>query len=283
MSSFVKTDTILDQIMARKVEAIAQQRAEMRAEPYIEAMMIDGAGNAEPTHDFAGRLRKLAARGKMALIAEVKKASPSKGVLIDDFDPQALAEIYADNGATAISVLTDEPFFQGSLDHLEIVRQAVNLPILRKDFVIDPIQIYEARQAGADAVLLIVMALTDTQLTNLYGLITGLGMDALIEVHNEAELERALTIGATLIGVNNRDLRTFHEDLETTARVAARVPSHVTLVAESAIRTPDDVRRMGDLGAHAVLVGEGLVKAGNIGAQVRQFSTQPRGSRTPTL
>ncbi|MDZ4764393.1 MAG: indole-3-glycerol phosphate synthase TrpC [Chloroflexota bacterium] len=281
MSSFVKTDTILDQILARKVEQIAGQRAEMREELYIEALLIDAAGNADPALDFAGTLRKIAARGKMALIAEVKKASPSKGVLMEKFDPEALATTYADNGAAAISVLTDEPFFQGSLEHLEIVREAVAIPILRKEFVIDPIQIYEAREAGADAVLLIVMALTDTQLNNLYGLITGLGMDALIEVHNEAELERALAIGATLIGVNNRDLRTFQEDLNTTARVAARVPTNVTLVAESAIRTPDDVRRMGDLGAHAVLVGEGLVKAGNIAAQVRQFSTQPRGTRTP--
>lgn len=280
MTSFVKTDTILDKILTQKVEDITAQRAEMRDEPYIEAMLIDSAGNADPALDFAGALRQENKRGRVALIAEVKKASPSKGVLIENFDPESLAETYAGNGAAAISVLTDETFFQGSLDHLELVRSTVEIPILRKEFVIDPIQVYEARAAGADAVLLIVMALSDTQLTNLYGLITGLGMSALIEVHNEAELDRALAIGATLIGVNNRDLRTFHEDLDTTARVAARVPSNVTLVAESAIRTPDDVRRMGDLGAHAVLVGEGLVKADNIAAQVRQFSSQPKGKRT---
>lgn len=276
MSQYVKTDTILDRILENKAAEIARLREEMRDEPWLHADLIDSAGNAPPPLDFAGALR----RGEqIALIAEIKKASPSKGVLIEDFDPETLAEIYAENGAAAISVLTDERFFQGSLEHLEIVRETVDLPLLRKDFIIDPLQVYQARAAGADAVLLIVMALTDAQLVNLHGLITGLGMAALVEVHNEAELERAVNAGATLIGVNNRDLRTFHEDLETTARIAGRLPSGVTLVAESAIRTPDDVRRMGELGAHAVLVGEGLVKAGDIGAQVRQFSSQVRGKR----
>lgn len=276
MTQYVKTDTILDRILENKAAEIARLREEIRDEPWLHADLIDSAGNAPPPLDFADALR----RGEqVTLIAEIKKASPSKGVLIDDFDPEALAALYAENGAAAISVLTDEQFFQGSLDHLEIVRETVNLPLLRKDFIIDPLQVYQARVAGADAALLIVMALTDAQLVNLHGLITGLGMAALVEVHNEAELERALNAGATLIGVNNRDLRTFHEDLDTTARVASRLPSGVTLVAESAIRTPDDVRRMGELGAHAVLVGEGLVKAGDIGAQVRQFSNQARSKR----
>src|SRR5690606_18372927 len=146
-----------------------------------------------------------------------------------------------------------------------------------KDFIIDEYQVYKGRAAGADTMLLIVMALTDSQLATLHKLIQELGMAALVEVHNEAELERALKVGATLIGVNNRDLKTFHEDLETTARVAKRIPSDVTLVAESAIRSADDVRRMGELGAHAVLVGEGLVKADNIASKVREFSSQPRG------
>ncbi len=276
MTQYVKTDTILDRILENKAAEIARLREKIRDEPWLHADLIDSAGNAPPPLDFVGALR----RGQyVALIAEIKKASPSKGVLIDDFDPEALAALYAENGAAAISVLTDERFFQGSLDHFEMVRETVDLPLLRKDFIIDPLQVYQARAAGGDAVLLIVMALTDAQLVNLHGLITGLGMAALVEVHNETELTRALNAGATLIGVNNRDLRTFHEDLDTAARVASRLPSGVTLVAESAIRTPEDVRRMSELGADAVLVGEGLVKAGNIGAQVRQFSRQARAKR----
>jgi len=263
VSAFVKTDTILDRILTQKVAEVATLR------PHERELL---AVAAPPPRDFAGALR----RETVALIAEVKHASPSKGVLIDPFDPLALGKTYADNGAAAISVLTDVQFFQGHLDHLKQVRAAVAVPVLRKDFVIDPLQIYEARAAGADAVLLIVMALEDDVLRDLHTLITALGMAALVEVHHEAELERALKIGATLIGVNNRDLRTFHEDLTITARVAALAPAGVTLVAESAIRTPEDVVHMGRLGAHAVLVGEGLVKAAEIGGQVRAFSSQKR-------
>ncbi len=212
----------------------------------------------------------------VALIAEVKKASPSKGVLIENFDHLKIGKAYAENGAAAISVLTDEHFFQGHIRYLREVREAVHVPVLRKDFVIDPYQVYEARAAGADALLLIVMALEDNQLRDLHQLVSELGMAALVEVHNEAELERALKINAKLIGVNNRDLRTFHEDLNVTGQVAKLVPRDVTLVAESAIRSVADVRRMGVLGARAVLVGEGLVKVGNMEQQVRAFSSQPR-------
>jgi indole-3-glycerol phosphate synthase len=276
MAQYIKTDTFLDRILENKAAEIARLREEIRAEPWLHADLIDSAGNAPPPRDFVGALR----RGEqIALIAEIKKASPSRGVLIENFDPEALAELYAQNGAAAISVLTDERFFQGSLEHLESVRETVDLPLLRKDFIIDPLQVYQARAAGADAVLLIVMALTDAQLVNLHGLTAEFGMAALVEVHSEAELERALNAGAALIGVNNRDLRTFQEDLETTARLASRLPPEVTLVAESAIRTPDDVRRMGELGAHAVLVGEALVRADDIGEQVRRFSAQARSKR----
>jgi indole-3-glycerol phosphate synthase len=211
------------------------------------------------------------------LIAEVKKASPSKGVLIENFDPVAIGKTYAENGASAISVLTDEQFFQGHLDYMRAVRAAVSVPVLRKDFVIDPHQVYEGRAAGADAVLLIVMALEDSQLADLQALIHELGMAALVEVHNAAEMERALKIGATLIGINNRDLKTFHEELNVTAQLAKRAPSDVTLVAESAIRNADDVRRMGSYGARAVLVGESLVKSDNMASRVHEFSSQPRG------
>jgi indole-3-glycerol phosphate synthase len=266
MNTFVKTDTILDKILAQKVEEVRQsaaQIAQVKADAYA----------APPVRDFVAALHK----PTVALIAEVKKASPSKGILIENFDPVAIGKTYAENGASAISVLTDQRFFQGHLDYMRAVRAAVNVPVLRKDFVIDPHQVYEARAAGADAVLLIVMALEDSQLTDLQALIRELGMAALVEVHNEAEMKRALKIGGTLIGINNRDLKTFHEDLNVTAQLAKHAPSDVTLVAESAIRNTDDVRRMGGYGAHAVLVGESLVKSDNMTSRVREFSSQPRG------
>lgn len=263
---YVKTDTILDQILARKVEEL---RA---ADSALVAQATALAHQAPPARDFAAALH----RETVALIAEVKKASPSKGVLIDPFDPVALGTTYADNGAAAISVLIDQTFFQGHVRYLREVRAAVNVPVLYKEFVIDPYQVYEARANHADAVLLIVMALDDAQLRDLHTLISDLGMAALVEVHNEAELERALRVGASIIGVNNRDLRSFQEDLGTTARIAQHIPPSVTLVAESAIRSSADVERMGQFGAHAVLVGEGLVKSADIGAAVRAFSSQPR-------
>lgn len=265
---FIKTDTILDKILAQKQDEVllALQTAGQLAQIEREARQ-----SARP-RDFAAALQ----RDTVALIAEVKKASPSKGLLIKDFNPVRLARIYEENGASAVSVVTDEQFFQGSLDDLRAVRAAVRLPVLRKDFIIDAYQVYEARAAGADAALLIVMALEDTQLRDLHSLITELGMSALVEVHNESELERALAIGANLIGVNNRDLRTFHEDLSITERLAALVPEGVTLVAESAIRSVEDVQRMGDCGARAVLVGEGLMKARDVAREVRLYSSQTR-------
>jgi indole-3-glycerol phosphate synthase len=267
--SFVKTDTFLDKILSRKLLDLPER------DDY-SAMLATARHEAEaalPPRDFAGALHK---PDKVALIAEVKKASPSKGVLIEDFDPVQLGGTYADNGAACISVLTDEPFFQGHIRYLRDVREAVSVPVLCKDFILDSYQVYEARANNADAVLLIVMALEDAQLADLHAQITGLGMAALVEVHNEAEMERALRCGATLIGVNNRDLRTFQEDLNVAARVSKLAPPDVTLVAESAIRSAEDVRRMGEYGAHAVLVGEGLVKADNIAEQVRTFSSQRR-------
>ncbi len=262
---FVKTDTILDKILSAKVEQVASLKpraAELRTQ----------AESAPPALNFTEALHK----PNVALIAEVKKASPSKGLLIENFDPVVLAKTYAENGASAISVLTDAPFFQGDLAHLRHVRMSVDVPLLRKDFIIDTVQIDEARAAGADAILLIVMALDDAQLRDLRGYAAGLGLTSLVEVHDVQECERALKSGAALIGVNNRDLRTFREDLGTTERVAAVLPEDVMLVAESAIRSAGDVRRMGELGASAVLVGEGLVKSGDIAVQVKAFSSQPK-------
>lgn len=264
---FVRTDTILDRILTRKVEEVAEAKARL---PETAVRQI--AESAPRGRDFAAALR----RQNVALIAEIKKASPSKGVLIEDFDPESLARTYAENGAAALSVLTDVDFFQGDLAHLTTARTAAGLPTLRKDFILDAYQIYEGRAAGADAVLLIAMALEDAQVADLMALTSTLEMSALVEVHNEVELERVLKLGCRLIGVNNRDLRTFNEDLTTSKRLSRLIPSDATFVAESAIRSAADVQQMGRWGAHAVLVGEGLVKAGDIAAQVSAFSGQVR-------
>ena len=266
---FVKTDTILDKIMSRKVEELTERKSVHTFNTVREL-----AENAEQARDFYSALKR--DDNNVALIAEVKKASPSKGVLIEDFDPTEIGKTYGQNGASAISVLTDEDFFQGHLDYLRDVRSIVDIPVLRKDFIVDPYQIYEGRAASADAILLIVSTLEDSQMSDLYALIRELNMTALVEVHNETEMERALTLNARLIGVNNRDLKTFDVDLSTTARLAEMVTDDVVLVAESGIRNAQDVHHMGQLGAHAVLVGESMVKAGDIAQQVREFSSQSR-------
>lgn len=267
-SHFVRTNTVLDKILAHKVEAIAARKASVSA----AAIQAQAAG-ALPPRDMLAAVR----RESVALIAEVKHASPSKGVLIKDFDPVALGTAYALHGAAAISVLTDERFFGGHLDDLAAVRAATSLPVLRKDFVIDPYQVYEGRAAGADAMLLIVAALDDAQLADLHAQVTALGMTALVEVHNQDELARALRVQPALLGINNRDLKTFHVDLQTTARLAESVPDAIALVAESGIFTGADVRAMARAGASAVLVGESLVKSGDIAAKVRELCSQPRG------
>lgn len=266
-SRFVKTGTILDKILARKIEEVAERQQNTSLHTIRES-----AEKADTPRDFLGALQK----DTVALIAEVKKASPSKGVLIADFEPVNIGRTYAENGASAISVLTDADFFQGHLDYLRAVREAVNVPVLRKDFIIAPYQVYEGREAGGDAMLLIVSALDDAQMADLFALISELNMTALVEVHNEAEMERALRLDAKLIGVNNRDLKTFDVDLNTTARLANMIPDSVTLVAESGIRNAQDVHHMGQLGAKAVLVGELLVKSDNLAQQVRDFSSQSR-------
>ena len=264
---FVRTQTVLDTILDRKVEDIAARKET------VPLSHLRAAAESTPSpRDLRAALR----RDTVALIAEVKHASPSRGILIEDFDPVALGTTYARHGAAAISVLTDEAFFLGHLDHLVAVRAVVGVPVLRKDFVIDSHQVYEGRAAGADAVLLIVAALDDAQLADLHAQVMALGMAALVEIHDEDELERALRLNPPLIGINNRDLRTFSVDLATTARLAPRVPQNVTLVAESGIFTGADVRDMGRLGVHAVLVGEALVKAGNTAAKVTELSSQPR-------
>ena len=257
-----RTDTILDQIVARKLEEVRALR------------FTADFGPRPPTRDFAGALRR--ADGRVAVIAEVKRASPSRGVLIDPFDPRALARAYRDGGASALSVLTDRDFFRGSLDNLRAARDEAGLPTLRKDFIIDVRQIIEARRAGADAILLIVAILDDSRLRDLYTMASDYGLAVLVEVHTEAEMARALRRGAKLIGINNRDLHTFSVDPDVTRRLARLAPPEVTLVAESGIFTAADVARAAEAGAHAVLVGESLVRAPDISAQVRALGSVER-------
>jgi indole-3-glycerol phosphate synthase len=275
------TASFLDRILEHKRAEVARQQAKIPL-PQLEIR----AAAAPPPRDFAAALRK---PGRTALIAEVKKASPSKGLLIEHFDPLELARIYTQNGASAISVLTDVRFFQGSLKHLEGIRSqqsasaalatsdlrlATAPPLLRKDFIFEPYQVYEARAYGADALLLIVAALDDRALAALLALTHELGMQALVEVHDEAELDHALAAGARIVGVNNRDLRTFVTTLETTERVAARLPAtdRPLLISESGIATAADVARVRALGADAVLVGEALVTAADIAARVHELA-----------
>lgn len=225
--------------------------------------------------DFAGQLR-FPRHGSAALIAEVKKASPSAGVIRADFDPVAIAEAYEEAGASCLSVLTDETFFQGSKEYMRAIRNAVHLPILRKDFIIDPLQILEAIEYGADAILLIVAILSDMELKLFLSMATEAGLDVVVEVHDEVELDRAMAAGAAIIGINNRDLRTFRVSLQTSLDLIAKaktLPGGSTkiFVAESGIHTHADVRLLSENGAHAVLVGESLMREPDIRPKVRQL------------
>ena len=207
----------------------------------------------------------------MRVIAEVKKASPSRGVIRPDFEPAAIARAYAEAGAAAISVLTDAPFFQGSLAHLAAVRRAVKVPLLRKDFHLDPYQLWEAREAGADAVLLIAAALGPSEIRDLLALSGEIGLAALVEVHTRPELATAIACGADLIGINNRNLQTFEVALETTFTLLSAVPDGAVLVSESGIGAPEEVARLAAAGADAILVGEGLLRHADVAAALRRL------------
>jgi indole-3-glycerol phosphate synthase len=259
-----KTETILDRIIVEKRAELATAKS---AVPLAKVKLrSEGAPGAR---SFSAALK----RPGLGLIAEVKKASPSRGLLRADFDPVGLAEAYRDAGAAAISVLTDEKHFQGSLSHLRAVRGALadGPPLLRKDFLFDEYQVHEARCHGADAILLITAVLEDDVLRELITLAASLLMEALVEVHDERELERAIAAGARIIGINNRDLRTFEVDLATSERLAPLIPAGVTVVAESGIFTRDDVRRLDACGADAVLIGEALVTSDDPAAKVREL------------
>jgi indole-3-glycerol phosphate synthase len=263
---------ILDQILAvkrREVAELAPHLADLRA----------AAGDASPPRGFARALRRKKGPGpfftiSIRIIAEVKHRSPSAGVLIDPFVPDEIARRYAAAGADAISCLTDRDFFGGSIEHLRQVRAAVGLPVLRKDFIIAPEQVYEARAAGADAILLIAEALKQSEMTDLAGLAGSFGMDVLAEAHSEAAVEKAIACGAACVGINNRDLSTFKVDLAVSERLAPAVlAAGRVLVAESGIKTGADVRRVLDAGADAILVGEGLLKSGDIAAKLAEFKS----------
>jgi len=263
------TGTILDKIVKYKRIDLANQKEQQP----LEEVRAD-AKVAAPAKDFTAALR---AQG-ISLIAEIKRASPSSGELRGDLQPADLAQTYVNNGAAACSVLTDTRFFQGQMADLESVRQAVTAPVLRKDFIIDPYQLYEARASGTDAVLLIVAILDDDALCDFQALAHDLGMAALVEVHNRQELDRALATHPHIIGVNNRNLHTFEVDLETTGSLRPHVPGDIVLVAESGIHTPDDVARLRGIGVDAMLVGTALVTAADTATAVRQLVEAGRPS-----
>ena len=258
---------ILDQIFATKRQEVA---AAQKQRPLAE--MRRRAESAAPARPFAAALLRPSSQAPLRLIAEVKCASPSRGLLAEHFDPVHLAALYQQNGAAAISVLTDETYFKGSLLYLEqIAALQPRLPLLRKDFIYDPYQVYEGRAAGADAVLLITAHLDPRQLADLQSLAEELGMAALVEVHNAAELEQALALSAALVGINNRDLHDFKVDLDTCLRLRPAIPPGVTVVAESGIHTPADVARLAAAGLVAMLVGEAIVTAPDPAEKIRSL------------
>jgi indole-3-glycerol phosphate synthase len=261
---------ILQRILARKVEEI-QERSALVGLHELKTRIAD----ASPPRGFVQALRAKIADGSAGVIAEVKKASPSKGVMRADFRPADIARSYAAGGAACLSVLTDVDFFQGADVYLRDARAACALPVLRKDFTIDPYQIYEARALGADCILLIVAALGDSHLKDYCALAHELGMDVLVEAHDADELDRALATSAQLIGINNRNLRTFETSLDITLDLRDRIPADRLLVTESGIHTRADVARMREAGIHAFLVGEAFMRADDPGSELRRlFSTE---------
>ena len=264
------TPDILKRILRHKAREIAARAAEIPLES-----LGDRVERASPPRPFARAIEQRIALGRPAVIAEIKKASPSKGVLREHFDPPAIAESYERGGATALSVLTDREFFQGADEHLVGARAAAALPVLRKDFVIDAYQVYEARALGADCILLIVAAIGDATINDLAGLAAHLGMDVLVEVHAAHELERVLHLEQCMLGINNRDLRTFETRLETTLNLLDRIPDSRVVVTESGIHTPEDVARMRNHGVHAFLVGEAFMRADQPGERLAALFGAP--------
>ncbi|SDY94885.1 indole-3-glycerol phosphate synthase [Jannaschia faecimaris] len=261
--------TILEKIKAYKLEEIATRKAK-RDQIAIE----EAARNADDPRPFAEALHAAAIEG-YGLIAEVKKASPSKGLIRADFDPAAIARAYAEGGATCLSVLTDAPSFQGHEDYLVAARAACDLPVLRKDFMYDPWQVAESRALGADCILIIMASVSDDQAAELEAAASDWGMDALIEVHNREELDRAALLKSRLLGINNRDLNTFVTDLGTTRDLSRRAPADKILVSESGLNTPEDLAEMAQFGARCFLIGESLMRQENVEAATRTLLARP--------
>ena len=259
------TPDVLARICADTREDVARRKA-VRS---VDSLTGEITSRNDKPRGFGRALKSAAAAGRYALIAEIKKASPSGGLIRPDFDPPSLALAYQSGGATCLSVLTDARYFQGTAGHLVAARAAVDLPVLRKDFMLDPWQIYETRAMGADCILLIMAALSDSLARELEALARGLDLDVLVEVHNERELERALGLETSLIGINNRDLKTLKTDLATTETLSALVPPDRFLVAESGIRDTADLRRLAAVGAGAFLVGESLMRQDDVTAATK--------------
>jgi indole-3-glycerol phosphate synthase len=262
------TDTpdILKKILATKADEVAKRKLRMSI-----ADLGNIISDTEAPRGFARALQEKAASKKLAIIAEVKKASPSKGLIRENFKPVEIAQDYAMSGATCLSVLTDKEYFQGGEVNLQMARQACPIPVLRKDFMIDPYQIHESRALGADCILLIVAALTDTQMHELADTTKELGMDVLVEVHDSEEMQRALKLDTPLMGINNRNLRTFETSLQTTLDLQVMVPDERLVITESGIHTPDDVSLMMDNGIYTFLVGEAFMRAEHPGAKMREL------------
>ena len=257
------TPDILKKIIARKHEEVAERSAKVSIDDLKQQIK-----SASPVRPFVGSMEEKIASGRAAVISEIKKASPSKGVLRQDFNPAEIAKSYASNDAACLSVLTDRDYFQGHEDYLVQAREACDLPAIRKDFIIDPYQVYEARAIGADCILLIVSALGDQQMGALMELAHELGMDVLIEVHDREELDRALKFDTRLIGINNRNLRTFEVSLDTTLELLDVIPDDRIVVTESGILSPHDVKLMREHNVHAFLVGEAFMRADDPGAEL---------------
>ncbi len=260
------TPDVLKKILKRKVEEISQacEKESLKA-------LSHRAADAAAPRGFTQALKNSVAEGRAAVIAEIKKASPSKGVLREQFDPAEIAISYSDGGASCLSVLTDRDFFMGSEENLKLARAACDLPVIRKDFIIDPYQVYEARAMGADCILLIVSALGDASLAELYGLAQHLDMDVLIEVHDQQELDRALQLAPPLIGINNRNLRTFEVTLDTTLGMLDKIPEDCLTVTESGILSTKDVALMRQNNVHAFLVGEAFMRADSPGEKLHEL------------